>query len=116
MVGQDSAEEHEEEGGDGVGKADEPEEESRVGQAIDEVPLRHRLHPRTDVREELRHPEAAVVGLLKALEHGRMIARGSSERAIRSAVRSAAILAAGTTASCRRGWVWRPDAAPPARW
>src|SRR5258708_36196696 len=104
MVGQDSAEEHEEEGGDGIGKADEPEEESRVGQAIDEVSLRHRLHPRTDVREELRHPEAAVGGPLKSLEHQRRIARGSSERANRSARPSAAILAAGTTASCRRRW------------
>ena len=68
LIGEHAAGQHEHDRRRRAREADEAEKERRVGEPIDEPALRDRLHPRADVRDELRGPEAAVVGFLESFE------------------------------------------------
>src|SRR5687767_5517201 len=69
-IGHDTAGKHQNDSRGRSSEADKPQEKWRVGQTIHEPSLRDSLHPRPDVRDELRDPEAAVIRFAESLEHG----------------------------------------------
>jgi hypothetical protein len=62
-IGDDPANEHEEQDRQLTQETVEPEIEVRSRQAVDEIALREALHPRADGRRERRHPEDAKVAV-----------------------------------------------------
>ena len=58
-----SAERGDEEDRDLAGEADDPEEQRRAREPVDEPRLRHRLHPRADERDQLTAQEELVVAV-----------------------------------------------------